>query len=184
MACIHIRVVTGAVVLLLAAPSHAQNDSAATDYIERCRTIADVMDRLACYDRIGAPDTAPATAPEAREDSMPETEAAHSDEGSQDPEAAVTATDDIEYGDLTDDVGLAKRADAFKPILVTVTRCSQANNRKWYFYLDNGQVWQYMGARTLRYRRCDTPGKLIEDSLGFSLQMDGDTAKHRVKRVR
>lgn len=186
MAGINLGLVTGAVALLLTVPGHAQDDGAANEDIEQCRTIADVMDRLACYDRIGKPETAPEPVPEAREEPMPEPgpAPAPTDQGSLDPDDPAVATEETAYGELTDEIGLPKSADDYKPIPVTVVRCNQASNRKWYFYLDNGQVWQYMGARTLRYRSCETPGKLIEDGLGFSLQLDIDTAKHRVKRVR
>jgi hypothetical protein len=184
MAGINLGLVTGAVALLLTTPGHAQNDVAEPEDLDRCRAIADVMDRLACYDRIGKPETAPEPVPEAREEPMPEPEPVPAKQVSQDPDSATVATEETEYGELTDDVGLPKSPDDYKPIPVTVVRCNQASNRKWYFHLDNGQVWQYMGARNLRYRSCETPGKLIEDGLGFSLQMDIDTAKHRVKRVR
>ena len=100
------------------------------------------------------------------------------------PEPKDPEPEETTYGELTDNVGLPKAADEYKPIPVTVVRCGKANNRKWYFYLDNGQVWQYLGSRTLRYRNCDTPGTLREDGMGFALQMDGDEAKLRVKRVR
>ena len=188
MAGINLGLFTGAVALLLAAPGHAQNEGASTEDIERCRTIADVTERLACYDRIGKPETTPEPAPEARENSTPDPKPVPvptpTDEGSQGTDDSVVATEDTKYGELTDDVGLPKSADDYRPIPVTVSRCTKASNHKWYFYLDNGQVWQYLGARTLRYKECNTPGQLIEDRLGFSLQMDGDTAKHRVKRVR
>jgi hypothetical protein len=182
MASNNLGFVTGAVALLLTVPGHAENDGVATEAIERCRTIADDVHRLACYDRIGRPETAPTHALEAPGDSVPEP--LPKDQGAQVLGSPVVAAEDTEYGELTDDVGLPKSADDYKPIPVTVVRCEQSNNRKWYFYFDNGQVWKYLGAQTLRYRGCSTPGMLIEDGLGFALQMDADTAKLRVKRVR
>jgi hypothetical protein len=182
MASNNLRFVTGAVALLFTVPGHTANDCVATEEIERCRTIADVVDRLACYDRIGRPETAPTHALEAPGDSIPEP--IPMDQDSQDLEFPAVAAEDTEYGELTDDVGLPKSADDYKPIPVTVVRCGQSNDHKWYFYFDNGQVWKYLGARTLRYRDCNTPGMLIEDGLGFALQMDADKAKLRVKRVR
>ena len=68
------RLLTGAVALLLAAPGHAQNESATAEGIEQCRTIADTIERLACYDGIGKQQAAPA--PEVRDDSTPEPVAA------------------------------------------------------------------------------------------------------------
>jgi hypothetical protein len=182
MASNNLRFITGAVALLLTVLGHAENDCVEAEGIERCRTIADVLARLACYDRIGRPEAAPTRALEVPGDSVPEPLPMGQD--SQDPEIPVVAAEDTEYRELTDDVGLPKSADDYKPIPVTVVRCGQSNNRKWYFYFDNGQVWQYLGARVLRYRGCNTPGVLIEDGMGFALQMEADEAKLRVKRVR
>lgn len=182
MAGINLKLITGAVALLLTAPVHAQNERAATEAIERCRTIADAMDRLACYDRIGRAETAAAVAPAAAVEAVSTPQP--TDQTSQAPEIPAAAAEGAEYGELTDDVGLPKSADDYKPIRVTVVRCGQSNDRKWYFYLDNGQVWKYLGARPLRYRSCDTPGMLLEDGMGFALQMDMDEKKHRVQRVR
>ena len=182
MANIKLRFVIGAVALLLTVPGHAENDCIATEDFERCRAIDDVLERLACYDRIGRPETVPTHALEAPGESVPEPRSM--DQDSQEPEIPEAAAKDTEYGELTEDVGLPKSADDYKPIRVTVVRCGQSNDRKWYFYFDNGQVWQYLGARALRYRGCDTPGTLIEDGMGFTLLMDNDEAKHRVKRVR
>lgn len=182
MAGINLSFVTGAVALLLTAPVHAQNDCPAMRDLERCRTITDVVDRLACYDRIGTPETASEPAAEAPGNSI--SGSLTMDQDSQNPESPVAAAEDAEYAELTDDVGLPKSSDDYKPIRVTVVRCEQSGSGKWYFYFDNGQAWQYLGARALRFRDCNTPGTLTEDNMGFALQMDNDKAKHRVKRVR
>jgi hypothetical protein len=183
MAGNNLKLLTGAVALLLSAPGHAQNDGAAAEGVERCRTIADTVERLACYDNIGKRKAATAPVPEVQESSTPDP--VTMEERPQDPEQPPeVASEDSAYGELKDDVGLPKSADEYKPIPVNVVRCGQASDYKWYFYFDNGQVWQYLGARTLRYRSCDTPGTLVEDGMGFALKMDGDKAKLRVKRVR
>ena len=158
MASNNLRIVTGAVALLLAVPGQSQNSDVLSEDIERCRAITDVLQRLACYDNIGTPGTAPTQ--------------------------TLEAPGDSEYGELTDDVGLPKSADDYKPIRVTVVQCGESKNRKYYFYFKNGQAWQYLGARAPRYRSCNKPATLTEDSMGFSLQMDEDKLKHRVKRVR
>ncbi len=190
MASIHSRLITGAVILSLTTPAHAQSDSAATEDIEQCRQIADVMERLACYDRIGEREIATRPAPENQGLVVPEaetsaaTEPGYTEQVAPEAEISEAADEDTEYGVLTDDVGLPKSSDDYKPILVTVVRCNKGNDYKWYFYLENGQVWKYLGTRTLRYRSCNAPAKLIEDSFGFTLQMNGEKLKHRVQRVR
>jgi hypothetical protein len=160
--------------------------------MEQCRNIADASARLECYDRASeagdVTDKAPMKPETDERDVEPEAaiETAPADDtaGSAVPTPPEATSPAPESGVLTEDIGLPKPADAYQSIPVTVARCTKASNHKWYFYLDNGQVWQYLGARTLRYRECDAPGQLIEDRLGFALQLDGETAKHRVKRVR
>lgn len=188
----HLGLIAGAVALALAAPARTETAAGPDKSIEQCRDIADASARLECYDRASETgvvrDEAPVI-PETKDqgaDPKATIETATTDDtaGPASPEHVEAATEAPASGVLTDDTGLPKPADAYQPIPVTVSRCTQASNHKWYFYLDNGQVWQYLGARPLRYRECNTPGQLIEDRLGFSLQMDGDAAKLRVKRVR
>jgi hypothetical protein len=77
---------------------------------------------------------------------------------------------------------LPKEDGAYDSISATVVRC-QENNYKFYFYLDNGQVWQHIGSKRLRYKSCNSPAKLSQDGLGFRLEMEGEPSL-RVKRVR
>ena len=184
--------VAGAVALALAAPVRTEMAAGSKESAEQCRNIADASARLECYDRtseVGAvTDKAPIMSETEKQgveqEAAVETVPTEDKAGSAVADPSEATTQAAESGVLTDDTGLPKPPGAYKPIPVKVSRCTKASNHKWYFYLDSGQVWQYLGARTLRYRECDTPGQLIEDRLGFSLQMDGDAAKHRVKRIR
>lgn len=167
-------VIIGGTFLFLAAPVYAQSDDNVTGRVDQCRELVDAEARLACYDRIGE------TAVEGRDDPdrMPDA-AAESGPGNPAPAEA-----DSEYGALTDDTGLPKAADAIKPIPVTISRCGEATNLKFYFYLDNGQVWRYIGGKKLRYRNCGGAAVLVEDRFGFALQIEGDNSRLRVKRVK
>jgi hypothetical protein len=167
-------VIFGGSVLLLAASTYAQSDDHSKGGVEQCREIADAEARLACYDRIGRSD------PVGREELESEPDAA----AESDPSIAGSETEDSEYDTLTDDTGLPKAADSNKPIPVTVSKCGEATNFKFYFYLDNGQVWRYIGGEKLRLRGCEGTAFLVEDRFGFTLQMDGDSARLRVKRVK
>lgn len=164
----------GSAILLLFAPVYAQSSDQGQGGVKQCREIADAEARLACYDRIGKSALEGGDEPE----SMPEAAA------ELDPSIAGAEIEDSEYGTLTDDTGLPAAADASKPIPVTVSSCGEATNLKFYFYLDNGQVWRYIGGKKLRYRSCDGAAFLFEDRLGFALQMEGDSARLRVKRVK
>jgi hypothetical protein len=161
-------------VLVLAASVHGQADERPTGGIEQCREFTDAEARLACYDRIGEPVSG----------NHERTESSQEPEAEPHPSMIGAKSEDSEYGALGDDTGLPNEAEASKPILVTVSRCGEAANFNFYFYLDNGQVWRYTGAKQLRYRSCDGVAILVEDRLGFTLQMEGDSARLRVKRIK
>lgn len=167
-------VIFGGSVLLLAASVYAQSDDHSKGRVEQCRKLADAEARLACYDRIGRSDPAGVDERESRPDAAPES----------DPSSTGPETEGSGYGTLTEDTGLTKAAAVNKPIPVTVSRCGEATNFKFYFYLDNGQVWRYIGGGKLRLRSCDGAAFLVEDRFGYTLQLDGDSARLRVKRVK
>lgn len=174
--------IAAGIALLCTAVAQGQVDDNPPGDLEECRQITEPLERLACYDDIGrAENRAEAPAPAAESQAAPATQdggaaAAHETAGSEDQPA--------EFAVLTDEVGLEQPADEYKPIRVTIDSCGQANDRRFYFHFDNGQVWKYLGSKKLRYRSCATSAKLVEDGFGYTLQMDGDTAKHRVQRVK
>jgi hypothetical protein len=165
--------------LLISFPLPAQNDSDAMQQLTKCHEFSDIEKRLACYDNIS--DVAPiAEAPA----SPAELETAAATVVTT---AAMDVPEDAEVEaqspEPADDFGLPKSEDELESIRVTVVRCGQANDYKFYFYLDNNQVWQYLGGNHLRYSSCDSPATLTEDSLGFKLQMDGRPSL-RVRRMK
>lgn len=152
----------------------AQDEKVGMQDIRKCRQISEAEARLACYDRLGEPAT-----------SGPGTTAA--EQPAQ--EAPGTVHEDVTghgpgYRELTEDVGLPKAIRDDQVILATVSRCGEANNRRFYFYFDNGQIWKYVGGRKLRIRDCSKPATLREDRFGFTLQLDGDARSMRVERVK
>lgn len=198
MASANSNIGKGALLLLFAAPLYAQSESDSMQELRQCREHEKPEIRLACYDRITVSTAATELQPAVVEEVPPEPELQH--DGAMEQESVgepttaaasqavdseeVSAEPESQYAELTDDIGLPKTGDANKPILAYVARCGEANNRKFYFYLDNGQIWQYIGGRRLRYKSCDTPATLTEDGLGFMLQMDGESRRLRVQRVK
>lgn len=134
--------------------------------IQKCRQMPEAEMRLACYDRLGEPG--------AQQPTQAQPGAVHEDVTEQEPG----------YRELTEDVGLPKEIQDDQVILATVSRCGEANNRKFYFYFDNGQVWKYVGGRKLRIRDCSKQATLQEDRFGYTLQLDGDSRSMRVERVK
>ena len=203
MASTNSKIGIGALLLLFAAPLYAQSQSDSMQELRQCREHEEPEARLACYDRVAVSTAATESQAAVVEDVPPEPELPHDEpmedepmeqESVGEPAAAATpqsvASEEVseepesEYAELTDDIGLPKTGDANRPILAYVARCGEANNRKFYFYFDNGQIWQYIGGRRLRYKSCDTAARLTEDGLGFMLQLDGESRRMRVQRVK
>jgi hypothetical protein len=163
------RNIAAAAVLLIASPLVAQDDSGLMDEISQCGDITDTEERLACYDRINRSDAAPADAPKPVAESP-----------------AVIAEDEVtnpaQESPAVEEFGLPKEEEDYGGIYVNVVRCQESNHR-FYFYLDNDQVWKYIGTRNLRYKNCNSPATIKEDVLGFRLEMEGEPGL-RVQRIR
>ena len=165
-----------AMLILISAPLPAHNSSVSMQQLRQCREYSDNGKRLACYDRIGDP------APVAETPTTPaDTESTVDTVGSAEGPREVDR--DLEHSEPADDFGFPKSEDALETNRATVVRCGESNNRKFYFYFDNGQAWQYLGGKRLRYTSCNSPATLREDSFGFTLQIDGKPSL-RVQRVR
>ena len=154
----------------------AQDQSGVVDKIQQCGDIEDTDERLACYDRIGRSQAAEMPDPGADDAGAPLVSDTPVD-------ATPEASEAAEGQQSVDDFGLPKDADDFGAIEATVARCGESNNRKFYFYLDNGQVWQYIGVQNPRRLDCEGPATLTEDSFGFKLHLQGKPDL-RVRRVR
>jgi hypothetical protein len=182
----------GAMLLLISIPLSAQDDNVSMQQLNQCREIADTEERLACFDNISEPaatseaavETAAETPVETHTEAPAETLAA----GAATAAAAATASPEAEAEsepepDPDADFGLPTPEENRETIQANVVRCGEANNRKYYFYLDNGQIWEFLGRSNPRYRSCNSPVTVTEDGMGFSLQMEGDSS-HRVRRYK
>ena len=165
-----------AIPLLSSFPLAAQSDSVLMQQLRQCREYSDVQKRVTCYDRIGEPASVAVTPSVPANTQTAATEVAAADV----PQEVERVSQDPEP---TDDFGLPKSEDDLNTIHATVVRCGEANNHRFYFYFDNGQVWKYLGGKKLRYRTCKFPATLTEDSFGFALRIDGKSSL-RVRRVK
>ena len=194
MTSVSSRAAAGAIFALLPGMLIAQSDSVAMDELQKCRELEDPAQRMACYDGIGeAAATTPAVAAPVEAVSQPAAEPTPAAAIEEVPQAVpkaptaeipAAAASEKEYRELTDDVGLPKSDDNLQTIRATVVRCGEANNRRFYFYFDNGQVWKYLGRKKLRFLDCDNQASLVEDGWGFVLKLDGDDREMRVQRVK
>ena len=69
-------------------------------------------------------------------------------------------------------------------IRATVTKCRQDGNKKYYFYLENGQVWKQSDRKRLKYEDCNFDVTIIKDFFGSKMQQDGEDRRIRITRVK
>ena len=149
---------TGVVLFLagvMTASSVAADDDTA---LARCVSIDDAGQRLACYDEIAG-------------------RVSSADEGDVTP---APISEDYGAEQLSQD-NPARKVE--KPVLVKVTSCRKDSHRRYYFYLENGQVWRQNDDDRLRFKECDFNATIVRDGFGYKLQVEGQKQRTRVKRV-
>jgi hypothetical protein len=170
---------TGSIVLLLgsavlAASSGVRAQDA--NSMARCADIEDADARLACYDEAFGQGRSPGPAAEAPRKAA--------------EEAADDATSGSEPLPLTDQVGAGQLDRKDRPELEVerfegrVVECKRDSRNTWYFYFDNGQVWKQRSNTRFKKRECGFTVTISRDSFGYTMQIEGETKKLRVGRVR
>jgi hypothetical protein len=138
----------------------------------RCADIKNADARLACYDAAVGLNTSPEPAAKGAEESS---------------DGATSSSDPLP---LTEQVGAAQLDRKDRPEMEEerfqgrVVECKRDSSRKWYFYFDNGQVWKQRSNAPFAKRDCDFTVTLSRDSFGYTMQIEGETKKIRVGRVR
>lgn len=126
--------------------------------LAQCVSIDDADRRLACYDEAAG-------------------RVSGADEGAEGP---VPITQDYGAEQLSNDNPDRK---VEKPVLVKVTSCRRDDRRRYYFYLENGQVWRQNDDDRLRFKDCNFNATIVRDGFGYKLQVEGQKRRTRVKRV-
>jgi len=139
---------------MMALGSAAADDDTA---LGQCVSIDDAKQRLACYDAIAG--------------------RVSTDENAA---AGPVITDD--YGAEQLGTGSPDRK-VEKPVLVKVVSCSKDDRRRYYFQLENGQVWRQNDDDRLRFKDCNFNATIVRDGFGYKLQVEGQKRRTRVKRV-
>ena len=65
-----------------------------------------------------------------------------------------------------------------------VVECKKDSANKYYFYFDNGQVWKQRANARIPPGKCDFNVTITEDTFGYKMQIEGETKKIRIGRVR
>lgn len=126
--------------------------------LAQCVSIDDAEQRLACYDEIAG------RASGAGESTAP----------------ISPITQDYGAEQLSNDNPDRK---VEQPVLVKVTACRRDDRRRYYFYLENGQVWRQNDDDRLRFKDCNFNATIVRDGFGYKLQVEGQKRRTRVKRV-
>ncbi len=165
------------------ATSLAAEEAADATALEDCRSIDDDAGRLACYDRFNMPASIEVSEPAAEQAVAEPRDVASVEEP---PEARQPAPEVASAEEQrTAQFGLpVDESDPENKLALRVVKCGYATDRNHYFYFDNGQIWRYLGSKKLRIRDCDRGAQINEDRFGYSLVLEGETHRMRVRRVR
>ena len=152
----------------------ARADESISDGLQRCRLIEGASARLACYDGLSRGRTpAPIAASASVDPSSVEQSAA---EQSANKSLADPGTETVR-GDT---------GDKYETVTIraTVTNCRQGENKKYYFYFENGQVWKQSGTSRKKYEDCEFEASIMRDAFGYRMLPDGETQRIRITRVK
>lgn len=145
----------------ITAPTLLNAKESAEDGLQRCGLIGDNSSRLVCYDQLGG-----------RKNSTVASVI----------EPAALPADDLFIESLTDRND--KQTDPSSGI-VKVTKCSKSGgNKKFIFYLEDGQVWKQISDKRLYFKDCDFGVSIRKDFFGYKMQREGSDKEFRVSRIR
>ena len=65
-----------------------------------------------------------------------------------------------------------------------MTRCEKDSRKKFFFYLEGGQVWKQVSDKKLYFRDCNFDVTISKDFFGYKMQRVGEKSRFRVSRVR
>lgn len=144
-------------VALLAIAATATNVVGAVDDIGACAKIADDKQRLSCYDK-------------AAQDRQRRTETGAAEKSS--------SQQSIDSG-----VSSGPSSEEFK-LQAHVSRCEESADGRYYFYLDNNEVWKQTRSYRQRYKDCNFSVTITKDWFGYKMLTNDDERAVRIKRVR
>ena len=156
-------------IVILFAVATASADEDSSDQLQRCALVEDASARLACYDGL-IDKTQPAAAKPAKSSDS----------------SLVDEVVDAPAPESDSEVARAPKQGRYEPIgfRATVTHCRQDSNKKYYFYLENGEVWKQSDRKKLKYKDCAFDISVTKDFFGYKMQQDGVDRRIRITRVK
>ena len=156
----HGAVYMGALAMFFSAAANAQEPGD----MEKCALLEDPQARLECYDAVSQRQPAaetPAAAP--------------------DPEVS---TEPEQLSDAVGEEQLESKEVKEGPVQGKLTECRKGPTGKWYFYFDNGQIWQQKDSDRLNLRDCNFEVRISKDFFGYKMEIPGSSNKVRIGRVK
>lgn len=157
------------VILAIAAPSLSNALENVSDGLQRCALIGDATSRLVCYDQLGGREDLTAV----KLDSP-----------------LVLPLDDLSSGSMTErNAQQSKTKPRFEPEsesdIVKVKKCIKSGgNKKYVFYLEDGQVWKQVSDQRLSFKDCNFGVSIHKDFFGYKMQLEDSKQKFSVSRLR
>ena len=67
-----------------------------------------------------------------------------------------------------------------------VKSCQQGVDKRWFYILENGQIWKQVDRRKIRHKqkKCGFHATISKGRFGFQLQVDGEERRISVNRFR
>ena len=157
---------------LLALPVATLADNDLTDELKACAAIIDASARIACYDALADQPHAP----------VPGAVPAEAAPAVAEVSAAVAPPpDELGAGSIRSKDG-TRAEDA--PVTARVIRCARDASKDSVFYLEGGQVWKQTSGKKLAYETCDFNIAISKDVFGYKMQVEGESRKIRISRIR
>ena len=181
IASVRYTIIVGAVFMFAAFSARA--DDSISDELRRCASIGDASARLACYDGLSGRQMPASAAPGASLDPSIDSSAA---ERSVVEPSVVQPSANKPLADPNSETVRGNTDDRYETISIraTVTKCRQDDNKKYYFYLENGQVWKQSDRKRLKYEDCNFDVTITKDFFGSKMRQDGEDRRVRVTRVK
>jgi len=146
--------------------------------LKACAKTPNQDERIACYETLGK-----------RMLEADAATAARRAEPVQSPPVAAEATvvaSQASTPELKDDFGGERFAKETDPADAQnqgmITSCRYGRDDRWYFYFDNGQVWQQSNFGRLSFDECNFIATINKGLFGYKMKIDGRDGKIRVTR--
>ena len=178
--------------LLTAAPSNViAQEGDPIDQLIACARIEVQSERVSCYETLGrrvlrATNAVSAQVDQPAADAGPaalsapaSAAAASTSDNSTLPDVAPIASNDTFGGDRF----ARKENDQAPQLHAVVTSCKKDYYGNYSFSLDNGQIWESMDNKKLRYKKCEFAVTISKEFMGYKMRVDGEWGRIRVRRI-